>query len=398
MKIKIIAVAIFVITAAVVALYPLEPTRGAIRVPPAVPSKPLINERPKIEVVFALDTTGSMGGLIQAAKDNIFSIASAMANAQPAPEIRMGLVAYRDRGDAYVTQVVDLSDDLDSMYATLMDFRAEGGGDGPESVNQALYDAVHSISWSQDPDSYKVIFLVGDAPPHMDYPDDVKYPESLAAAAARGIVVNTIQCGGDPSTLIQWQRIAQLADGRYFQVDQTGGALAVASPFDERIAGLSAELDATRIYYGTAEQRARGESKIEATAKLHAAAPVAARAKRASFNASASGEKNRLGEGELVADVAAGRVDPATIEADRLPESLRELSPAERRRALSETQARRDELESKLGELVARRQAFVDERVAAEAGAEDSLDYQIYETVREQAAKQGLNYADRPEF
>ena len=135
--------------------------------------------RSRIDVVFVLDTTGSMGGLIQAAREKIWSIATTLASAQSAPEIRMGLVAYRDRGDAYVTRVVDLSSDLDSMYATLMDFQAEGGGDGPESVNQALHDAVHKVSWNQQDGTYKVVFLVGDAPPHMDYPNDVKYPVTL---------------------------------------------------------------------------------------------------------------------------------------------------------------------------------------------------------------------------
>ena len=84
-------------------------------------------QTPKIDVVFVLDTTGSMGGLIQTAKEKIWAIASTMASAQPTPELRIGLVAYRDRGDAYVTRVVDLSDDLDSVYATLMDFQADGG-------------------------------------------------------------------------------------------------------------------------------------------------------------------------------------------------------------------------------------------------------------------------------
>ena len=69
-----------------------------------------------------------------------------MASAQQTPQIRIGLVAYRDRGDSYVTKVVDLSVDLDSIYATLMDFEADGGGDTPESVNKALYDAAHSTT------------------------------------------------------------------------------------------------------------------------------------------------------------------------------------------------------------------------------------------------------------
>ncbi len=400
MKVKIIALGLFALTAAAVAFYPWQPSSGAITRPAAVipPPHPLVNERPRIEVVFVLDTTGSMGGLIQAAKDNIWSIATSMANAQPAPEIRMGLVAYRDRGDAYVTRVVDLSSDLDSMYATLVDFQAQGGGDGPESVNRAIYDAVHSISWSQDPDAYRVVFLVGDAPPHMDYPDDVPYPQTLAAASAKGIVVNTIQCGGDPNTLTQWQRIAQLADGRYFQVEQNGGSIAVASPFDERIASLSAELDATRMYYGNVEERARQQRKVEATSKLHAVASPASRAKRATFNASASGADNLLGEGELIEDVAAGRVDLDEIEADQLPEPMQAMSPAERESLLQQNAARRAELKSQIGELIQQRQAFVDEKITAEEGAEASLDYQIYATVKEQAAKKGLEYDDKPDF
>ena len=240
MKSIIIAAGFFALTAAAIVFYPHASVHGTVRhVPPPDDGINLIQpvERPRIEVVFVLDTTGSMSGLIQAAKDKIWSIASTMASAQPAPEIRMGLVAYRDRGDAYVTRVIDLSDDLDSMYATLLDFEAAGGGDGPESVNQALFDAVNGISWSQDDDVYQVVFLVGDAPPHMDYQDDVKYPVTLAEAARRGIVVNTIRCGNDTHTEIEWRAIAAATQGAYFTVDQSGGAIAMTTPFDAELAG-----------------------------------------------------------------------------------------------------------------------------------------------------------------
>ena len=112
--------------------------------------------QPKVEVVFVLDTTSSMSGLIDAAKNNIWSIASSMASADPEPDMRMGLVAFRDRGDDYITRVLDLSQDLDSMYVSLSNFRAQGGGDGPESVNAALHAAVNNVSWSQDNHTYKV--------------------------------------------------------------------------------------------------------------------------------------------------------------------------------------------------------------------------------------------------
>src|SRR5512143_2860384 len=60
--------------------------------------------RPKVEVVFVLDTTGSMTGLIQGAKEKIWSIAKHIASGKPTPDVSIGLVAYRDIGDAYVTK------------------------------------------------------------------------------------------------------------------------------------------------------------------------------------------------------------------------------------------------------------------------------------------------------
>ena len=116
------------------------------------------------------------------------------------------------------------------MYAQLMDFQADGGGDGPEAVNEALHAAVHQIRWSQDQGAYQAIFLVGDAQPHMDYPDDVKYPDTIKAANARGIIVNTIQAGDDPATHAEWVQIAQLSQGAHFKVGQQGDAIAVTTP------------------------------------------------------------------------------------------------------------------------------------------------------------------------
>jgi Mg-chelatase subunit ChlD len=351
-----------------------------------------------VEVVFVLDTTGSMSGLIAAAKEKIWSIASTMAQADQAPVIRMGLVAYRDRGDAYVTRVVDLSSDLDTMYATLMDFAADGGGDTPESVNEALSDAIDQMSWSQDSSTYKVVFLVGDAPPHMDYSQDRQYPEILAAATQRGVVVNTIQCGGMPETTQTWAEIARLGSGRYFQVEQAGSALAITTPFDAEIARLSAELDSTRVYYGSEEERAAMDRKVEATAKLHEGASIESRARRGVFNATASGLTNLLGEHELVDDVASGRVDLAAVPASALPEPLGALAPAEQQAAIEGLIQKREELQQRIAALAGERDQFIADEVAAAPAAPSSLDQQIYETVREQAKAVGLEYTHGPAY
>ena len=217
MKTKLFAIALFTLTLGVLVYYPQLFAKTSVVAPPV--NHHVTLNKPRVDVVFVLDTTGSMGGLIQTAKDKIWSIATSMASAQPTPEIRIGLVGYRDRGDEYETRLVDLSADLDSVYAALMDFHADGGGDTPESVNKALYDAVHQMSWSRQDQAYQVIFLVGDAPPHMDY-NEVQYPEIVAAALDRGIVINTIQCGEIPTTAAPWTQIASLGHGNFFQVEQ----------------------------------------------------------------------------------------------------------------------------------------------------------------------------------
>jgi Skp family chaperone for outer membrane proteins len=402
MKRVLVLASLFTVTAGVLASYPYvrvpaKPKPAAIATPATATATAtahhIATAHPKIEVVFVLDTTSSMGGLIEGAKENIWSIASSMAQAHPTPELHMGLVAFRDRGDDYVTKVIDLSTDLDSMYSTLMEFHPAGGGDGPESVNQALHDAVHRISWSQDPQSYKAIFLVGDAPPHMDYPDDVKYPETLKAAAARGIVVNAIQAGNDPSTRQTFERIAMLEQGAYFQVAQQGDALAVATPYDEKIAALSREVDATRLYFGDAEAQRKAASKTAATEKVHAEGSVASRAKRAVFNAAPAGAANMAGENELVDAVASGRVDLGKLDADELPAALRDANASERQRLVQENADKRVQLQAQIAELGKSRSAYIaDDLKRRNADSASSLDDKLYSTIKEQAGKKGLSY------
>ena len=395
MKTKLLGIALFALTLGVVVYYPQLLARNIEVNPPL--NRHITLHRPRVDVVFVLDTTGSMSGLIQTAKEKIWSIATTMASAQPTPEIRIGLVAYRDRGDRYVTQLVDLSADLDSVYAKLMDFQADGGGDTPESVNKALYDAVHDMSWSQDEQAYQVIFLVGDAPPHMDY-NEVRYPAIVADALEKGIVINTIQCGGMSTTVAPWTQIASLGHGKFFQVDQAGGAVAFTTPYDDKIAELSAKLDDTRLYYGTEEQKARMKSKVAATDKLQASASVAVLARRGVFNASVGGRANLLGENELVEAFTNGTVSLDEIEADALPAALKPMARAEQKAYVAGLATKRDDLKRRIRALSEDRDSYLEKKVEEAGGLKDSLDQQLYEAVKEQAGKAGLEYEDGPSY
>jgi Mg-chelatase subunit ChlD len=395
MKSKVLGIALFLLTVGAVLYYPQLKAKN-------IPVDPIDHHittigNPKVDVVFVLDTTGSMSGLIQTAKEKIWSIATTMASAQPTPEIRIGLVAYRDRGDQYVTKTVDLSDDLDSVYATLMDFEANGGGDTPESVNAALYDAVHNMSWSEGEQAYQVIFLVGDAPPHMDY-NETRYPEIVASALEKGIVVNTVQCGNIATTVQPWTQIASLGHGNFFQVEQAGGAVAFTTPFDEEIAKLSAKLDDTRLYYGTEEEKERMLEKMAAADKFEASASFASRARRGVFNATAGGRANLIGENELVDAVASGEVELEELETDALPEALKPMAPEEQRAYVAQLADERAELKRQIQELSSDRDDYLAKKVDEAGGMKDSLDQKLYEAVREQAGKAGLEYENGPTY
>ena len=356
-------------------------------------------ERPRIEVVFVLDTTGSMSGLISAAKEKIWAIANTLATTKPAPDIRMGLVAYRDRKDAYVTQVTDLTDDLDAVYTKLMAFRAQGGGDTPESVNQALNEAVTKIKWSAADKTYRVIFLVGDCPPHMDYKDDVKYPRTCEIAAKRGITINTVQCGTNSSTTPIWKDIARRSEGGYFQVGQSGSAILAGTPFDAELAKLASELDATRVYYGTARERAVEEARVRVAGEISRKASVTAAARRGAFNAGKAGLRNFAGRQELVQAVEDGRVKVGDLKDEELPESMRKMSAKERAAFVQKNLVRRKELRARIQELAGKRQDHIKKQIEEKKlDAKASFDHGVYEAIKAQGARKDIKLEGGPKY
>jgi len=345
--------------------------------------------RPRIEVAFVLDTTGSMSGLLEGAKRKIWSIANQMAGGRPTPEIRIGLVANRDRGDIYVTRLRDLTADIDAVYAGLQGLSAKGGGDTPESVNQALRETVERLSWTPGQDVYKVVFLVGDAPPHQDYQGDVPFARSVRTARERGIVVNTIQCGAIGATTPIWREIADSGSGHYVAIRQDGGMLAMTTPHDEELARLNRALGDTVVAYGAADERAELEAKRDLALE---AAPSAA-ASRLSYFAKSGGSVNS-GRADLIDAVEAGTVDPKDLDEDDLPEALRPLSPEQREAFVREKRERREALKERIARVSRQRDTYVAAEQARRtaAGEDDGFDQQVLQVIRSQAAATGIAY------
>jgi hypothetical protein len=358
----------------------------------AEPEQPRIvpqREPAQIEVAFVLDTTGSMSGLIEGAKRKIWSIANQLVSAQQETDVRFALIGYRDRGDVYVTSLHDLTHDLDAIYARLMQFQAEGGGDGPESVNQALHEAVTRLDWSTSKDVYRVIFLVGDAPPHLDYQDDVRYDRSVRLARQRDIAVNAIQCGAAEETAQIWREIASLGMGTYAAIAQDGGMALTATPMDGELARLNRELAGTVVAYGREDERRAAEEKVENA--LRAEAPAAA--DRLAYMAKANAGEVVTGAKDLVADAAAG-APIAAVAPEALPPALREMPRAEREAYVEQQVARRKQVQARIAEVSADRDAYLakEEAKARAAGKDDAFDQKVNDAIKTQAARKGISY------
>jgi Mg-chelatase subunit ChlD len=370
--------------------------------------------KPQIEVCFVLDTTGSMSGLIEGAKQKIWSIANEMISAKPTPEIRLGIVAYRDRRDEYITKVFDLTSDIDAVYANLQQLRAGGGGDMPESVNQALHEAVTKLSWSEDRKVLKIIFLVGDSPPHMDYSDDVKYPDVCQSAMKRDLIINTVQCGNNVETTAIWKKISELSEGHFVAIAQSGGMAAIATPMDRELADLNRKLGGTLVAYGSIPARKNLESK----ATLAAEAPASVAADRSAFiirsGGGMMGGMGGMGGGigggfgggggggggkayvgtDLLDALADGTVKLESVKKEDLPENLQKLDTPALKAEIEKRKKERADLQAQIARLNMEREDYLakERKRLAETGKADSFDESVAQTIRDQAAKKGINY------
>ena len=339
--------------------------------------------RPEVEVVFCLDTTGSMGGLIEGAKQKIWSIANQIIQGEPSPLLKIGLVGFRDNGDDYVTRVFPLDDDLDAVFENLMSFQAGGGGDTPEHVNRALHDSVREIDWSSERSTLKLIFLVGDSPPHIDYSDGYDYKETCTEAVLKDIIINTVQCGNSPETMKYWCRIAKLSEGSYTAIVQTGGMQIIETPMDAELSRLNLMLEETVVAYGSEETMSKSSARKKKVAGM--SAPAAA--ERAAYKSA----DDEISSFDLIDSLKHGKIKLKNIKDKELPEEMRGLTLDEKREYLAQKEKDREELKGWIMDLSKERSAYISKKLS-EIPREDSFDEVVLEFIKEQASEKGITY------
>lgn len=166
-----------------------------------------------VDVAICLDTTGSMGDEIARLKATLATVARQIEYLWPRPALRLALVAYRDDGDDYVAKAHDFTESVHEAERTLSRMGASGGGDYPEAVNQALDAAVGQLSWRSG-GAVRLLFLVGDAPPHLDR--GTPYTATMRRAVEKGIKIVSVAASGlDDTGEFVWRQLAQFTLGRF---------------------------------------------------------------------------------------------------------------------------------------------------------------------------------------
>jgi len=213
---------------------PQQPTP----VPPVIQNTPEIQlpvfnpngKGPRMDIVFCIDTTGSMGDEIDVIKNQLLKMVDQILQGNPQPRVRFGVVAYRDKGDEYVTKKYLLGWDIKETKKIIDSLKAAGGGDYPESINEALHVTVQGMNWDNNKNVRKIVFLIGDASPHTDYENNFNYKKELSFATKKGIMINTISCSGMEQDGNQYfQEVASATNGafeyltyKYAYEDETG--------------------------------------------------------------------------------------------------------------------------------------------------------------------------------
>jgi Mg-chelatase subunit ChlD len=346
---------------------------------------PANDARRDVDLVIALDISGSMEGLIESAKQRLWDITNELAQARPTPQLRVAILSYGrpsyGEQSGFVHVDLPFTSDLDAVNETLFAFRTDGGD---EYVSRAIQTSLDALQWSQDADALKIVFVAGNESAEQD--PRLTLERATAEAARRGVVVNAIYCGGDGSADARgWQKVAASTNGMYASIDQNAAAVAqVTTPFDARLAALNDELNGTYIAFGSGGDR--GRENLVAQDRNAAAMSPAASVSRVVTKAGALYRS----EWDLVDALEQGQ-KLEEIPVEELPADLQALPPAEREAYVRDKAERRQGLQQEIGALAAERSQYLAEQ-SREQAAERGLDTAIVEGIRAVAAAKGFSF------
>lgn len=342
---------------------------------------------PVVDLALCLDTSGSMDGLLEAAKTKLWAVVNDLALARPTPRLRVALLTYgndgHDAAAGWVRVDTGFTEDLDAVSQALFALSTNGG---TELVGRVVGTAVERLDWSPGAAGLRLIVVAGNESADQD--QETSFRDRCRGAIERGILVNAIYCGGaaDPDAA-GWQEVARLADGAYANIDANQN-LAIATPFDERMAALSTALNATYVPYGASGAAAWANQSLQD-------------ANAVASNSTAAAERAACKVGglyrcswDLVDACRNGQIKLEEVKSEELPEALRGHTREQLQAHLQAQWEQRSGLQMQIQELGVQRDAFLEQELAKLAAAgEASFDAALRAAVRAQAQARGFQFA-----
>lgn len=340
-----------------------------------------------IDIVFCIDCSGSMGGVIHTAKQKVWDIVNEIAKERPKAALRIGLIGYGNADRSY--RKFELSDDLDEVFKNLMTFKDEGWGD--EWVGLVVHKATNEMKWTAGKNVLKILFVVGNETARQG-PADMDYTRTAAAAIKKDIIVNAIYCAEDAEGET-WKDMARLADGRYQTIHSQGGAVSIATPFDKDLSDLSAKLNSTYIAFGAVGMEKKKNQEAQDKNAIDTGAANAPQSQSASRAMAKCAPQYNNSSWDLVDAKRDGKVEIEKLKDEELPEEMKKMNPEERKAYVEKKAKEREEIQAKIKEINAKREAFIMEETKKQGlDSNKAFDKAVKETVNKQCESKGAMF------
>lgn len=344
-----------------------------------------------VDLVIALDVSGSMSGLIDSAKQRLWAVVNELNRAQPQPDLRVAILSYGSpnygKASGFVRVDQPFTRDLDAVNATLFSFRTGGGS---EYVARTITTAVDKLQWSQQTNSVRIMFVAGNEAATQD--PFISIEQAMAKANRNRVVVNTVYCGPDNDHGIPagWQHVAQLGQGMYASIDQNIAAVAeVEAPQDNQLRALNDKLNRTYVPFGQ-----RGKARQDAQHAEDDNAAKLSGSAAASRTVTKAGRLYRSATWDLVDAVKSG-LSLGKVAREALPSEMRQMNEVEQTTYVARKSDERKAIQSEISKLAQDREKFLRaHRAAAPAPAAPGLDDALKAAVRSTIEKEGFQFSE----
>ena len=340
---------------------------------------------PKIQMAIILDTSNSMDGLIDQARNQLWQVVNEFSTASQndvKPVLEIALFEYGNDNNTvdngFVRRLNTFTRELDAVSQGLFSMTTRGGS---EYSGYAIQTAVNQLQWSQSSTDIKTIFIAGNESFRQG---PVDYRDAIELATEKGIVINTIHAGNDQTGISDgWQAGAILAGGSYLSIDANQKVVHVVAPQDEKIAELNARLNDTYIPYGSKGreklQRQMQQDKVSSDISSGLLARRA-ESKVTSFYSNSNWDLvDAINEGEI-SEEALTQLEPQAF-----PEIMKALSASEKVDFIKEKSEAREKIKQEISELGRQRSDYISEQKLRQSSAAPSMLDALTNAVKKQA-------------